>query len=144
MDRKLRALLFEDDPVLRDLLTMLLETRGFEVHAYSEPLHCPAYSRGGSCECPEGSACSDLLVTDVEMPRVTGLQMLMEQFGKGCRTDVRNVAVMSGGWTQDRRDVARELGCKTFDKPFDVGDLDRWLGECSDRARVDLRLWDLD
>jgi len=144
VDRKLRALLFEDDPVLRELLTLLLQTRGFDVHAYSEPLHCPVYTQGGSCGCPDGVACSDLLITDVEMPRVTGLQMLADQFGRGCRTDVRNVAVMSGGWTEQRREEARELGCRTFDKPFDVRELDRWLGECADRARRDLFLRDLD
>lgn len=144
MARKLRALLFEDDPVLRDLLTVLLEGRGYEVLAYSEPLDCPVYTEGGRCGCPAGAACGDVLVTDVEMPRVTGLQMLADQLGRGCRTDVRNIAVMSGGWTDARREVARGLGCKTFDKPFAVREFERWLADCAERARQDLELRDLD
>jgi CheY-like chemotaxis protein len=142
--RKLRALLFEDDPILRELLILLIEGQGYEVRAYSEPLHCPVYSAGGTCDCPEGTACADVMVTDVEMPRVTGLQMLADQLGHGCRTDVRNVAVMSGGWTAQRLEVARDLGCKTFDKPFAMVAFNRWLAECAERARGELELRDLE
>jgi len=143
LNRKLRALLFEDDPALRDLLTTVLEARDFEVLAYSEPLHCPAYTAEGGCGCPEGAACGDVVITDVEMPRVTGLQMLAHQLSRGCHTDVRNIAVMSGGWTRERRETARSLGCKTFDKPFFMREFDRWLTECAERASPDLDLRDL-
>lgn len=144
MDRKLRVLLFEDDPHLRDVLTTLLEAQEYEVLAYSEPLHCPVYTTGGSCGCPAGMACGDVLVTDVEMPRVSGLEMLAQKLRRGCRTDVRNIAVMSGGWTTERREAARRLSCKTFDKPFAVGEFERWLSECAARARLDLVLRDLE
>jgi DNA-binding response OmpR family regulator len=144
LSRKLRAMLFEDDEILRDLVSLLLLERDFEVVAYAEPLHCPVYADAATCGCPAGATCCDLVITDVEMPRVTGLEMLTEQLARGCRVDVRYIAVMSGGWNEERLETARSLGCKTFPKPFPVREFDRWLVEVTRRAPKDLSLFNLD
>jgi CheY-like chemotaxis protein len=133
-DARLRVLLFEDEPLLRGLLETLLTGRGYDVVSFAEPLHCPVYERGGSCSCPAGQACGDILLTDVEMPRVSGIEMIADQQAAGCRADARNVAIMSAGWTPERKQLARSLGCETFDKPFRIADLNRWLDECEQRV----------
>jgi len=141
---KLRILLFEDEPLLRQLLVSLLEGRGYDVLAFAEPLLCPVYEQGGTCSCPAGQACGDILLTDVEMPRVSGIEMIADQQSAGCRTAAHNVAIMSAGWTPERRQRARELGCQTFDKPFRVRDIIRWLDECEQRVEPGRALRDLE
>ncbi len=140
--RRLRALVFDDDESIRRLLTMLLQARGYEVFDYPEPIHCTVYDAAG-CVCGTGCTCGDITLTDVEMPQISGLDLVEDQRSRGCKIDPRNVALMSGGWTEERLERARALGCRTFDKPFKVPELQAWLDECEARCRADLSLRDL-
>ena len=129
---KIRALVFEDDESMRELLALLLEKRGYEVMAFSDPTVCNLYTRN-ECPCQRDYACSDIIITDVEMPRMTGLELLEHQARNGCKALPENKAVISGIWTPERREEAERLGCRTFEKPFPLDDLDKWLDECEKR-----------
>ncbi len=137
----IRALLFEDDESIRDLLTRLLEGRGYEVVAFSEPRHCGVYDEG-PCSCPSGIVCGDLLLTDLEMPGVDGLQVVSDQIDKGCGIPSGNIAVMSGGWNTERLARAEALGARVFRKPFRFDELGAWLDECEARVRCSRGLRD--
>jgi CheY-like chemotaxis protein len=141
---KRRVLLFEDDKTIRDLLRTYLEARGYEVRAYSEPLLCPVYHDGVDCRCGDEQRCGDIVLTDLEMPRMTGLELVQLQQDRGCRSDPRNVAVMSGAWNPGRLAQARELRCEVLYKPFGLADIDRWLHECERRIDPGRRLRSLD
>jgi len=130
----MRVLLFEDEPLLRELLTHFLRGRGCEVVAYAEPLHCPVYDGLETCSCSPGQVCGDAVLTDVEMPRVSGIEMVARQQDGGCGVPPCNVGIMSAGWTAERRKLARELGCRTFDKPFKLAEIEQWLEECKERV----------
>jgi hypothetical protein len=47
---------------------------------------------------------------------------------------VKNIAVMSGGWTEEDKKKVKKLGCMIFEKPFSMFELKKWL----DRIKGDL------
>ncbi len=131
--KKLRAMLFEDDPQIRSLVVQYLEIRGYEVFFYAEPHHCPVYT-SGPCACEESEACCDILITDIEMPRTSGLDMVEEMQRSGCKTVPQGVVIMSAGWDDERLDRANRLGCHTLSKPFSLGSLGQMLDEFEAQA----------
>lgn len=126
MDRK-RALVFDDEPDIRKLFRMLLECRGYEVFTFEDPsdycdlqnIHCPLALN---------ARCADVIVSDVKMPRVDGLQFMQAIMDWHCRVPAR--ALMSGYWTPTSLDTARSLGCHVFSKPMRVGEIFDWLAAC--------------
>jgi DNA-binding NtrC family response regulator len=120
---KIRALVFEDEPNLRELLVRILERRGYEVFAFEHPDLCPLHNTDTCVE-----ACADLMISDLRMPNMSGLDFLEKQTRLGCK--VRNVALMSGAWDLSEINRAHELGYSVFNKPFSVKDLSAWLEEC--------------
>lgn len=120
---KVRAVVFEDDEFARSMLWRLLDKRGYEVFTFPHPGLCPL-SRSDECF----YACADILISDVEMPVTNGLEFVEQQVRKGCK--VRNIAPMSGAWSNSDLQYAWRLGCRTFEKPMDLGQFNAWLDEC--------------
>jgi len=133
----LRAFVFEDNDTLRSMIVSILESRGYEVMSYSEPSLCPM-SLDRECPCPLEHACADIIITDINMPNMTGLEFLENRKKNGCK--VQNRAVMSGRWTDEELDEARGLGCQVFEKPFRFRDLFEWLDECEKKVDPKRRL----
>ena len=124
---RIRALVFEDNENMRDLLCELLGARGYEVLAFSDPSGCPLNSVG-ACPCQLDEACADIIISDVQMPHVTGLEFIEGQREKGCK--VRNIALMSGGWTEEEVRLAEDHGYEVFHKPFALSRMLDWLDDC--------------
>jgi CheY-like chemotaxis protein len=122
-----RAFVLDDDEILRELLRQVLEGRGYEVLGFSNPGLCPLYNEG-SCRCTDGEACGDIIISDINMPRVSGLDFIERQKKMGCK--VKNVALMSGAWSGTDVEKAKSLGCKVFQKPFSLAEIEKWLDEC--------------
>ena len=139
---KLRVFLFEDNEALRVTISSILESRGYEVLSYPEPLFCPVYL-DRECPCPSNYACGDVFITDNLMPNVTGLEFIEKQMSHGCKAIANNKAVISGVWTDAELVRARRLGCKTFEKPFRTAELLSWLDECEKRIDPNRKLSDL-
>jgi CheY-like chemotaxis protein len=129
--RKRRAILYDDDPAILDLLTMFFAGRGYDVIACREPVACPVYDNGERCE--NKRPCGDLMITDLEMPRMSGLDLLKLQTRQGCRLTVRNKAVLSGNLDPASREAISSLGCATFRKPCRFSALAPWVDECEQR-----------
>jgi len=125
---RIRAVVIDDEDAIRNLISEILEMRGYEVSAYSEPLFCPIYSVDGECLCPVEHLCTDILIADIYMPRMTGLEFIKHLKSSGCK--VQNLALMSGRWTDENIEHAKRLGCHMFKKPFNFGEIEKWLIEC--------------
>jgi DNA-binding response OmpR family regulator len=121
---KLRALLFDDDASIRELLQVVLERRGYEVLTYTEPGLCPL-NDAAECPCPSGTLCADVIISDLNMPHRTGLDFVQDLLQKKCRRPF--IALMSGDWTDNQIDHAADLACKVFHKPFKVAEIVNWL-----------------
>jgi len=137
---KVRAFVFEDNDSLRGTISAILESRDYEVKAFREPGLCPMCLDQG-CKCPRNNACADLIITDLNMPNMTGLELLENRRRNGCK--VQNRAVMSGAWTDSELERAKMLGCQVFSKPFRLDSFIAWLGECEKRIDPNRKLSDL-
>ena len=67
------------------------------------------------------------------MPVSSGIDFINNQKKKGCK--VKNVAIMSGLWSNTDIETAKNNKCRIFYKPFNITEINRWLVECE--ANVD-------
>jgi len=112
--RKPVVLVADDDPDIRDIVQISLETKGIEVRTASDGIE--TLDAIGRCE-------FDLLVLDVDMPGLNGYSVVQELRGNE-RTATIPVILASGLMADSKRsesDWAKELGVeRVFIKPFDV------------------------
>ena len=80
----LRVLIFEDNNFIRCALKDLLNELGYEVFTFQDPVASPLYGKG-YCDCPTGKTCADIIISDVNMPFVSGLDFIKSQVHKGCK-----------------------------------------------------------
>jgi len=106
-------LIIEDEEPIRALLRFALEAAGYEV---SEAVN----GRQGLALYRQRP--TDLIITDIAMPELNGLDMLLEltrQF-----LYVKVIAISGVGGEQNVLDVAKLLGARwTFQKPFNMPQL---------------------
>lgn len=134
-----RALIFDDEKEIRQILWTLFDNRGYEVLTFPHPGLCPL-SEAYECPCPKGQACSDIIISDVEMPVKDGFAFVEEQINKGCRC--HHIALMSGNFTQEHQTKASSLGITIFKKPFRLSEIKHWLDQIEKDIEPQRRLSD--
>src|SRR6185503_345586 len=102
-----RILLVEDEEVVRDVVTMMLEQHGFEVVAVEDALAALSACRGTNS--------FDLLLTDLVMPTMNGVELAAAVQEQAPRT---RVDYMSGYYAEDVTDSTPRV-----QKPFTSGEL---------------------
>jgi len=137
---KIRAIVLDDDDTIRTLTSEILKDRGYEVYSFSEPFLSPVYLNS-KCTCPAEHLCSTIVITDINMPNMSGLEFLEHQKSMGCK--IQKVAVMSGRWTNEALAHANRLGCHTFNKPFKIDEIKKWLDECEKELGCNSKLKDM-
>lgn len=125
MPEKIKAVVIDDVAFCRSFLTDMLEDRGYEVTEFSAAVDFVGHCRANG-QCPVEKACVDLLLTDNQMPHLTGLELLEAQAVKGCKLSKETRAIISGSWSVKDLKKAASLDCKTFAKPHLDG-LQNWL-----------------
>ena len=123
---RLRAVVVDDDDLIRSTLSSVMENRGYKVIASSEPLFCPVYLNR-KCPCLPHQTCCDILITDINMPNMTGLEFIENQIKNDCK--IPNIAIMSGNWKYTDRERTESLGCRIIVKPFGLDEIGQWLDE---------------
>ncbi len=126
--RSRRAVIYDDDTVILDVLKQYLSLRGYEVMSFKEPVVCPINEE--VAQCTSLNSCADIMITDLMMPAMNGIDLLKAQAKRGCKLNMKNKALISGFDTDDfdSEDVYK-LGCAFFKKPFDFSELSIWLSE---------------
>jgi DNA-binding NtrC family response regulator len=133
--RKPRIIIFDDDVVILRLLKILLTDKNYEVLTFNKPLICPLDEKKTD-NCIKENLCTDIFITDFEMPEINGSELLQKQSKRGCMVDIRNKAVISGNI--DNENVIKKLGYVFFKKPLELSELSDWIDECE--KRVDLSM----
>jgi len=125
---RLRAFVFDDEPMIRKVFSSFARRRGFDVVAFERAAVCDA--NGDECQCSEAERCADVILTDFNMPMMTGLEFIERLQQRGCRF-VR-AALISGYLSPEISEQARSMGVDVFAKPVSMEDLDAWLVRCRD------------
>jgi len=121
-----RAVIFEDDALIRFVLWHLFDDKGYEVFTFPEPGMCPLHGVR-ECPCPADTSCADLIISDVHMVGTNGIDFLERLIQKGCKQ--RHFALMSGNFSEADLARASQLGCTLFNKPLDMVQLTAWVEE---------------
>jgi len=106
-------LIIDDEEPIRTLLRSALETAGHEViEAVNGLIGLELYRRSSI----------DLIITDILMPELNGLDMILE-LTRGF-LNVKVIAISGVQGEENALDVAKLLGARqTFHKPFDMQDM---------------------
>ncbi|NQU24516.1 MAG: response regulator [Candidatus Nealsonbacteria bacterium] len=118
-DRR-RVLLAEDDDEMRALLAWRLRKDGYEVTECDHGIDL--INRIDPLGGPGESEEFDLVVSDIRMPGITGLEVLEDM--RHCGTECPPVILITAFGDEETHQQARRLGAVAmFDKPFDFNDL---------------------
>lgn len=107
----------------------------YEVMTFLEPVICPIYD-DPVVSCISPFPCADIMIIDFKMPRMNGLELIRQQFQRGCKLNIRNKAVMSGYLDDEIQMKISLMGCTIFNKPFSLSELSPWLNECENRINT--------
>ncbi len=112
----MRALVVDDEPLIRDLLTRFLSRRGFAVVAMSDGEEALEDLRNTR---------SDLLLLDILLPKIDGLGVLESIRDEAI--EVGTIWTITGKADDDSVKKSLELGAaEVFTKPLNLPHLD-WL-----------------
>jgi DNA-binding response OmpR family regulator len=115
-----RVLLAEDDAEVRRLLTQALRRDGYDVIAVSTAEDLLGVLSASEAASPPGEP-PDLIVSDIRMPGISGLEML-GVLRQGERPPP--VILITAFGDSETHAKAARLGAEfVFDKPFDLSDL---------------------
>lgn len=126
-----RVLVAEDNKEMRRLLVWALKKRGFQV---TEACDGPDLMFRLSTQASP-NAKYDLLVSDIRMPHMTGLEV-MQGLQRMKRLLPPTILITAFGDEQIHRN-AEQLGAVVFDKPFELDDLIAKIEETLSRRPVE-------
>jgi CheY-like chemotaxis protein len=115
-------LVIDDDALVRQALTQVLESRGYEVQ-------CAPEGRQGLRAFRKRRP--DLVISDIIMPDMEGIETILEL--RVLSSDCPIIAISGGGrfGKADFLSVAKHLGATaTLSKPFETDDLLRTVASC--------------
>lgn len=108
----MKIAIVEDNDALRDTLELILRSKNFQVSAFDS---------AESFLANLGHMCFDVLLTDFELPGITGLDLVQNIRRRSMNT---SCILMSGTSNPDIQLHAINSGCVAFlRKPFEFGDL---------------------
>jgi CheY-like chemotaxis protein len=131
---KLRITVIDDEECIRDTFKWHLEAQGHEVFTASEPMLCDIYQ--GNC-CSSESACTDVLLIDYNMPRMTGLEFIEMMSQRGCKSPPATKIIMSGNTGDIDVERVKRLGCQVVQKPFSFAELDRIILQIIEKIKLE-------
>ena len=130
----MKAMVFDDDPMICAFLCMMLRRRGYEATSFSDAAFCPCpVKENETCSQPSGKPCAHIICSDIEMPLVNGLDFVENQFKKHCKCN--HFVLISGFWSESNMNRARQLPVKIMAKPTSADQINTWLDEVEKDCR---------
>ena len=133
--RKPRVIVCDDEDIILEVFKHIFEAVGYEVVTADTPVTCAFYADDAGC-CPKQNRCTDILITDNQMPKMTGIELLELQHQKGCKLTSKNKILLTGREDSELRTRAEALGCHFLPKPVPIHVMLALVKECE--GRVDL------
>lgn len=127
---KKRAVIIEDEEVIRFAVAHLFRSRGFEVIACPDAVSFSLFSNC-ECNCRANQACADIVITDENMPKMTGSEFIRQRIHQGC--SIPHFAVMSAALQEAGGGSSGLPEIRRFEKPIHIQDLIDWIEECEKR-----------
>jgi len=128
--RKPRIIIFDDDTSILKLFNVNFSVNSFEVQYFNKPLFCRACENTTSC----ANQCADIIITDFQMPRINGIELLNHHVQRRCPINIQNKAIMSGSEPHNVIDNMKGLANTFFQKPVRMEQLNAWTKECLSRS----------
>jgi len=121
----IRILIVEDSDDMRDLLELVLRDAGFNTIAVAD---------GNSAlrEIGEDKEFVDLVITDVQMPEVTGHDILTAVRAK--RSEAHVIIITAFGSVEQAVDMVKQGAFQYLTKPFDTSELLTVVGQALDQS----------
>lgn len=119
----IKALLLEDDVGCRNLIIEIMAECDIEVEAH----HDPTCFLKKSDKCPYDKPCADLILTDNQMPNMTGLDFLQRLEEMECKIPAPKKGIISGNFSIADLKRIEKLGVKHFTKPCSIDNIYDWL-----------------
>ena len=127
--KKMRIMIIDDDHDIIALFKMILKESGHDILACHDPTECSVFKKPG-CNCPKNIRCTDLLIVDIMMPMMNGIDLLRLQEQRGCKVPVFHKALMSASQSKEHKQAAREIGCHFIEQPLKVPNILDWIDQC--------------
>jgi len=121
---RLRVVIFDDEPAIRQVLGALCADRGYEVFTFSDPGLYPLYAMP-RCPCPPRHSVGGPPALRSAHARGAGVGLVETLMRKQCVAP--HLGLMSGAWSAAARARAARLGCRLFTKPFAIAELLAWF-----------------
>ncbi|MEJ2543783.1 MAG: response regulator, partial [Calditrichaceae bacterium] len=119
-NRKPKVLIVDDSISVRNFVSSVLEKKGFSTYKSSD---------GSSAMKRLNKGDIDIMITDLEMPKMTGFE-LIETIRNEDQFNELPIVILSGKTGKDYRDKAMDIGASAFImKPFKENDLLNVLGQ---------------
>jgi CheY-like chemotaxis protein len=122
---KKKALVIDDDAYCLDVCAECLKDKGLHVSS----LLCPTCTmiEKNLESCPMSVPCYDIVLSDNNMPKMTGLEFFSYLAQRGCKVPPHCKALISGDLSPKDRRVAESMGCKVFQKPTPLSLIESWV-----------------
>jgi len=137
---KPRVLIFDENTDLSITLKEILDKHGYEVFTFSDRGVCPLFHTVDHIAMSD-SICSDIIISDLYLPNIDGLELIRDRIDNGCKVKCR--ALMSTTWSETDWRYAHKLGCKLFRKPFNLKEILKWLEDCAKKIDTNRKLLNL-
>lgn len=133
---KLKILVLDSDASMRDLLRIFLRGFGHDITTFKDPSACPIFHDllNKNCCCPSETPCADVVIADMELPKISAFEFFRLQRERGCKALDANKAVMSCSVNQAVVSAMENFGCHHITKPFHLIEIKEWVEECATRS----------
>lgn len=122
-----KVLVIDDDVFCLDSMIEYLSDQDFTITSSLKPT-CPMLEKNVT-SCPMQNPCYNIVISDNQMPGMTGLEFFQLQSKSGCKVPPHHKALISGNISGKDQKTAEEMGYKVFHKPTPLILIDHWINE---------------